>query len=102
MIFDGRYKFVFVEGLRPMLFDLVSDPRELVDRGADAALESQRTRLLAALSRWARRQSQRTTISDAQMEARRGTSDRKGILIGYWDESELPPDVRDHRRRFAY
>jgi arylsulfatase A-like enzyme len=102
MIFDGRYKFVFVEGLRPMLFDLVSDPRELVDRGADPALESQRTRLLAALNRWARRQSQRTTISDAQIEARRGTSDRKGILIGYWDEAELPPDVRDHRQRFAY
>ena len=65
-------------------------------------LESQRTRLLAALNRWARRQSQRTTISDAQIEARRGTYDRKGILIGYWDEAELPPDVRDHRRRFVY
>ena len=83
-------------------YSIWPDPRELVDRGADPALEPQRTRLFAALNRWARRQSQRTTISDAQIEARRGASDRKGILIGYWDETELPPDVRDHRRRFAY
>jgi len=85
-----------------MLFDLVSDPRELVDHGADPSLESQRARLFAALNRWARRQSQRTTISDAQIEARRGGSERKGILIGYWDEAELPPEVLDHKRRFAY
>jgi len=102
MVFDGRYKFVFAEGFAPMLFDLVSDPRELIDRGTDPALEPERDRLLAALNRWARRQSQRTTISDAQIEARRGGSERKGILLGYWDEAELPPEVRDHNRRLAY
>lgn len=95
-------KLLIVEGSRPMLFDLVSDPRELVDHGADPSLESQRARLFAALNRWARTQSQRTTISDAQIEARRGGSERKGILIGYWDEAELPPEVLDHKRRFAY
>ena len=102
MVFDGRYKFVFAEGFAPMLFDLVSDPSELVDRGAAPALESQRTRLFAALNHWARRQSQRTTISDAQIEARCGGSERSGILIGYWDEAELPPELLDQKRRFAY
>ncbi len=102
MTFDGRYKFVFAEGMAPMLFDLLADPRELVDRGADPALELERDRMLAALNRWARRQSQRTTISDAQIEARRGGSERKGILMGYWDEAELPSEIRDHRRRFAH
>ena len=102
MVFDGRSKFIFAENFAPMLFDLVSDPRELINHGADPALEPQRARLFAALNRWARRQSQRTTISDAQIEARRGGSECKGILIGYWDEAELPAEVRNHRRRFAY
>ncbi len=102
MAFDGRYKFIYAEGFAPMLFDLVSDPRELVDRGADPALESQRTRLFAALNRWGRRQSQRTTLSDAQIESRRGGSEQKGILIGYWDEDELPLELRQHKQRAAY
>lgn len=97
MVFDGRCKFVFGERMRPLLFDLGSDPRELDDRGADPAYEPHRSRLFTALNCWARRQSQRTTISDKQIEARRGTSDRKGILVGYWDESELPADIRQHR-----
>jgi arylsulfatase A-like enzyme len=93
MVRDERYKFVQAEGMRPMLFDLADDPHELVDRGADPAYAPQRERLLALLNRWARRQSQRTTISDAQIEARRGGSERTGILIGYWDEAEVPADV---------
>lgn len=57
--------------------------------------------MFALLNRWARRQSQRTTISDAQIEARRGGSERKGILIGYWDEAELPADVLHNKWRGA-
>lgn len=101
MVFDGRHKLVFAEGTRPMLFDLLSDPHELEDRGADSAYDSHCARLTKSLNRWARRQSQRTTISDVQIEARRGTSERKGILIGYWDETELAPDVLPHRQRIA-
>jgi arylsulfatase A-like enzyme len=101
MVRDDRYKYVHADGLRPMLFDLATDPHELVDRGADPACAPQRERLLGWLNRWARRQSQRTTISDAQIAARRGGSERKGILIGYWDEAELPADVLPDRWRGA-
>ena len=93
MVRDDRYKYVHAEGMRPMLFDLANDPNELVDLGADPAHASQREQLFALLNRWARRQSQRTTISDAQIEARRGGSQQQGILIGYWDAAELPADV---------
>lgn len=99
MVFDGRCKLIFADRFRPMLFDLESDPQELIDRGGDPSYEPHCARLLAALNRWARRQSQRTTISDAQIESRRGTSERKGVLIGYWDEGELPAEVLV---RFAY
>jgi arylsulfatase A-like enzyme len=101
MVRDQRYKFVYAEGMRPMLFDLADDPQELVDRGADAACAPQRQRLFALLNRWARRQAQRTTISDSQIEARRGGSERRGILIGYWDEGELPDDVLPQKWRAA-
>lgn len=101
MVRDDRYKFVYAEGLPPMLFDLVADPQELVDLGRDPHIAAQCARMFALLNRWARRQSQRTTISDAQIEARRGGSERKGILIGYWDEAELPADVLHDKWRGA-
>ena len=102
MVRDDRYKFVYAEGLRPMLFDLAADPQELVDLGADPAQAPQCARLFDLLNRWARRQSQRTTIADAQIEARRGVSERKGVLIGYWDEPELPAELRRGKRRAAF
>lgn len=101
MVRDERFKYVYVEGLPPMLFDLVADPQELVDLGRDPHHAAQCERMFALLNRWARRQSQRTTISDAQIEARRGGSERKGILIGYWDEAELPADVLHDKWRGA-
>jgi len=35
MVFDGRWKYVHVESMRPMLFDLFNDPNELNDLGND-------------------------------------------------------------------
>jgi arylsulfatase A-like enzyme len=101
MVRDERYKLVHAEGMRPMLFDLAADPHELVDLGADPAYAAQSERLFGQLNRWARRQSQRTTVSDAQIEARRGGSERKGVLIGYWDEAELPAEVLPEKWRGA-
>ncbi len=37
--------------------------------------------------------SQRTTLSEQQVRNRRGKSQRLGILIGVWDESELPDEL---------
>ena len=102
MVTDGRWKLVHAEGMRPMLHDLERDPQEFHDLGADPAFDAERTRLMEALNRWARRQSQRTAISEEQILARRGgKSQRTGILIGFWEESELPDDVLPDKWRGA-
>jgi arylsulfatase A-like enzyme len=93
MVADGRWKYVHAAGFRPMLYDLQADPNEFHDLGADRAFASQRRRLAAALSQWGLRLSQRTTRSEQQIVASRGRAERRGILIGVWDEAELPEEL---------
>jgi arylsulfatase A-like enzyme len=93
MIADERWKLIHMVGFRPMLFDLAADPIELDDRGADPACADVRTRLEAALSQWGLRLSQRTTRSEQQIRNARGKSARRGILIGVWDESDVPAEL---------
>jgi len=93
MIADKHWKLMHAPGFRPMLFDLLNDPQELHDLGADPAFESQCQQLMAALHRWALRPSQRTTISDATLQAGRGKSMRRGILVGVWNESDIPAEL---------
>jgi hypothetical protein len=76
-----------------MLFDLEADPRELHDLGADPACDGERRRLAAELAEWGMRQSQRTTRSDAEIAAGRGSAQRRGILIGVWDERDIPAEL---------
>ena len=101
MVADARWKYVWAPGFRPMLFDRQTDPDELVDRGADPACAAQCQRMHDALARWALRQSQRTTRSDEQITAARGASRRQGILLGFWDESELPEELLHEKWRGA-
>jgi hypothetical protein len=84
---------VHAPGFRPMLYDLQADPNEFHDLGADPACEDERRRLMAALHTWGLRLSQRTTVSEQQMRKRRGRSERLGILIGVWDEGDVPEDL---------
>jgi arylsulfatase A-like enzyme len=93
MVRDQRWKYVHAVGYRPMLYDLANDPNEFRDLGADAAHEGERQRLAAALAQWGLRQSQRTTRSEKEILGMRGKSLRKGILIGVWDESDLPDEL---------
>ena len=95
MVFDGRWKYVFAEGFRPMLFDLESDPDELADLGAEPSHQATRDRLERELLKWFRRARSRITLRD---EAVTRADDLAlafdpalpaGILIGYWDEAEL-------------
>jgi arylsulfatase A-like enzyme len=95
MVFDGRWKYVHVEGLRPMLYDLETDPDEFVDLGADPAFESERERLAEAMFAWARKPASRITRSDAQIEAAAGREIDSGILIGYWDEADVEAAKRE-------
>ena len=95
MVFDGRWKLIHAEGgFRPMLFDLASDPQELRDLGASPAHAGEIARLGARLADWARRPAQRTTRSEADILAMRGGTRRAGIILGAYDASELPPDLR--------
>ncbi|MBX9758202.1 MAG: alkaline phosphatase family protein [Beijerinckiaceae bacterium] len=93
MVCDKRWKYIYAIGFRPMLFDLLADPNEFHDLGADPALEEQRARMAAALFHWSLRNSQRTALPEAKAKAMRGRSMRRGILVGVWDEKELPPEL---------
>ncbi|MEP4195153.1 MAG: alkaline phosphatase family protein [Aliishimia sp.] len=88
MAFDGRWKYVHCETMDPMLFDLETDPDELVDLGCDPAHAQVREKMRDAIFDWARKHHNRTTISDAEIDARAGTEYRKGIWIGFWDEAD--------------
>jgi hypothetical protein len=89
MIFDGRWKYIRCEGFRPILFDLETDPEELIDLGASENLEhhSVRDRMAAALLTWSRRHHTRITATPDVL-SRQSKSAESGILIGFWDEAE--------------
>ncbi len=90
MIADQRYTFIHAEGgFRPMLFDRLNDPQELVDLGADAGSGDVIAMMYERLGKWSRRMSQRTTVSDSEVLA---GSKQDGIVVGVFDESEVPTE----------
>ncbi|MEL0292504.1 MAG: sulfatase-like hydrolase/transferase [Alphaproteobacteria bacterium] len=94
MMRDARWKFIHAEGgFAPMLFDLDSDPDELIDLGRDPAYAAVRDACYDKLFSWARRPSQRTTVSDQQLIDRRGKSRRKGIVLGVNTADEIDTEL---------
>ena len=89
MVATKRWKYIHAQGFRPMLFDLENDPEELIDLGADPDLEDVRREMADHLAAWARRLSQRTTMSPEDIVAERKRSPDRGILLGAWDEREM-------------
>jgi arylsulfatase A-like enzyme len=89
MVFDGRFKLVHCEGFRPMLYDLQNDPNELRDLGNNSGYADIQADLEQALSRWARKHHNRTTISECEIAKRAGGEFQRGIKIGFWDEDDL-------------
>lgn len=90
MVFDGRWKYIHAPGYRPMLFDLLGDPEEFQDLGANPAHEAVRARLKERLLEWALRDHNRITMPDAAIAAYSPAAQlRQGIVIGFWDEAEL-------------
>jgi len=94
MIFDGRWKYIHVETMRPMLFDLQTDPEEVVDLGADAAFSEQLERLSALHFEWSRQHHNRITRSPAVVEKMTDGKEPPGILIGYATKEEVERDGR--------
>lgn len=89
MIFDGRWKYIHAEGFRPLLFDLESDPAELIDLGTAPEHEEIRLELHEALFAWARQHHTRITRTPEQIDRMAAGGEPPGILIGYWDEEEI-------------
>jgi len=95
MVTDGRFKYVHVRNLPDMLFDLQSDPGELVDLGRDPAYVAERRHMRDALLDWALRQHNRTTRTDQEI-AREAELDgpAKNIFIGFRNEEEMDAALR--------
>ena len=91
MVFDGRWKLIHASGFRPMLYDLASDPQELIDRGEDPSCAAEIARLQAALFDWALHPNDHITTPRAKIAAYADNQlqVKGGILIGIWDEAEL-------------
>jgi len=92
MIFDGRWKYIHVEHMRPLLFDLRTDPNELVDLGDKPAYQAQIDRLQALHFEWSRQHHSRITRSADSIEAMTDAKEPPGIIIGYGHAKELEAD----------
>jgi len=95
MVFDGRWKYIHAEKMRPMLFDLETDPDELRDLGDDPNYEDQLERLNALHFEWARQHHTRITLSPETIEKMTDSKEPPGIYIAYWDEEEVVSDGLD-------
>jgi arylsulfatase A-like enzyme len=87
MCVDQRWKFWHTEGYRPMLFDLETDPDELVDLGLsdDPAHVRIRALMHERIFEWARRHHNRITRRPEEVLAIDG-GEPPGIIIGVYDE----------------
>jgi arylsulfatase A-like enzyme len=90
MATDGRWKYIYAENFRPMLYDMTQDADELNDLGESPAHDAVRRRFEEAVFAWARRQNQRiTTAPERITQTDPLRAYESGILIGFWDETEL-------------
>lgn len=89
MAFDGRWKYIYLESMAPILCDLESDPYEIQDLGLDPAYKNQMQRLGEAIFKWSRKPNARVTPTDAQIAARACGEFKRGILILFWDDADI-------------
>ncbi len=94
MVADRKWKLIHCEGgHRPLLFDLENDPRELTDLGDSADHADIIAQMYDHLFTWTRRQSQRTTRSEAQLIEMRTKSRGRGVVVGIYDENDMPLEL---------
>ncbi|MBO6718544.1 MAG: sulfatase-like hydrolase/transferase [Rhizobiaceae bacterium] len=95
MVVTERWKMIHSEGgFRPMLFDLDADPQEFDDLGDSPEHRDIIEKMYDYLFAWARRSSQRTTVSDDLVRSmRKNGSQHKGILLGVYDEDDIEPNL---------
>jgi arylsulfatase A-like enzyme len=84
MLRTPQWKLVHVDGLRPMLFDLVEDPQELQDLGASPHHADVREQLLAQLLDWFVCRRRTTGLAPQRIEGWTQREHEAGILLGQW------------------
>jgi arylsulfatase A-like enzyme len=84
MVRTDRWKYVWWQDFRPMLFDLANDPKERRDLGADGAYAHIRREMEERLAAWLKARKTRATVDDAYVEARTATHKKHGIFFGVW------------------
>jgi arylsulfatase A-like enzyme len=84
MVRTDRWKYVWWQDYRPMLFDLENDPRERRDLGANANYAHVRAEMEARLGAWLRARKTRVTVDDAYVAARTAKHKQHGIFFGVW------------------
>ena len=78
--------------MHPLLYDLKTDPGELMNLGNDPKYASQIARLRDRHFEWARRHHSRITLGSATIDAMTANKEPPGIFIGYCDQKELEAD----------
>lgn len=84
MVRTDRWKYVHWQGLRPQLFDLQSDPDELVDLGDASGFDAVRAGMKERLFEWLLRRKTRTTVDHATVVRRTEDWRGNGLFIGVW------------------
>ena len=96
MLRTDKYKYVLSEVGPNLLYDLDEDPAEQTDRIADSTLRPVVAELHEQLFDWFRHRRHDTTVTDQMIGATSepGSTAKRGISIGYWDEEELAAGKR--------
>ena len=89
MVFDGRWKYIHASGFRPMLYDLLEDPKELTDRVEDPACSDVVAHCSRPCSTGLCIPNITTSTEKIAAYATEQLQVKVGILIGIWDEAEL-------------
>jgi len=84
MVRTDRWKYVWWQDYRPMLFDLENDPLERRDLGTDQSYAPLVAEMEERLAAWLKARKTRVTVDDAYVEARTATHKKHGIFFGVW------------------
>jgi len=84
MVRTDRWKYVWWQDFRPMLFDLAHDPQERHDLGGNGSYAHIRREMEGRLDAWLKARKTRVTVDDAYVEARTATHKKHGIFFGVW------------------
>lgn len=99
MVRTEEWKYIAFDGFPPMLYCLAEDPQEQIDVGRDPAYQAICAEMQDHLVQWTLQRKARADMSPDQIQDQVGGANRekRGILIGYWAEENLPQEVRDLR-----